>query len=75
MSLFHPLPSSMPIQERARIMVRRGECADFKAAMAKLSSFRRSSVDKVGLVRPIHPIAPAGAQTQPPPCRLPYKDD
>lgn len=79
MSLFHPLPASMPVFERARLMVKRGECADFAAAMSKLRGAGRSRVDKTTLGTPSipsTPTTPTGVKsTEPGRCRLPYKDD
>ncbi len=60
MSVFHPLPKSMPFRARAEMMVKRGEARDFGTACKMLRK---------------PPAQSEPAPVNPTPRRLPYKDE
>lgn len=64
--MFYQIPSSMPWRAAAEIMVKRGECANFGEAAAKIRAQRRKPRSA-----PRSAFASAASSTY----RLPYADN
>lgn len=62
MSIFHPLPRSMPFRAKADLMVKRGEARDFGHACSILRSRRKPAAQPNDGFKQVQ-------------ARLPYKDE
>lgn len=72
---FNPIPPGMPLDRAADLMVRRGECANFYLARARVARSRRRDHGRTEITPTDREAFSHVEQPQHRQVRLPYKDE